>query len=106
MDRTRTPAIERGSAVRTAGVAAIDALLPPPRRERGESGADAAPRRAVPQDAVLRQPEAGVGVGRQSEARAATDADDGHRGDLPEAADDLAGRRAQDLPVFTAECRG
>ena len=55
-------------------------------------------------DALLRQPQDGVRAGRQSQTRAAADAGDGLGGDLSEAADDAAGRRTQDLPVFTAEC--
>jgi putative transposase len=106
MDRTRPPAVERGPAMRTARAAAIDAVLPPLGRERRESRADAADRRAVLGDAVLRQPEAGPRAGRQSQARAAVDATHGNRGDLPEEAHDLVGGRAQDLPVFTAKCGG
>ena len=45
-------------------------------------------------------------AGREPQARAAADAGDGHRGDLPQAAHDVARRRTQDLPVFTAECGG
>lgn len=103
MSPAESPAVDALSAVRAAGVAAIDGVLPGGRRERGEPRLDAADRRAVSSDAVLRQP-ADVGlVGSQSQARATVDAADGDRGDLPASADDLARGRAQDLPVSAAE---
>ena len=60
------------------------------RRISGEPGTDAAHRRAVFADSVLRQPEALEGAGSQSQARSATDAGDGNRSDLSQAAYDLA----------------
>jgi putative transposase len=77
MDRTASSRAERLAAVRAVGLAAIDALLRPPGRERREFGADATDRRAIPRDAVLRQPADGEGAGRQSHADSATDAVDG-----------------------------
>src|SRR5882672_1889794 len=103
MARTGSPAVDRGPAVPAAGAAALDLVLPADRRERGESRAHATDRRAVFGDALLRQPEAGGGAESQSQARAAADAQDGPGGDLPAAANDLAGGGTQDLPVFTAE---
>src|SRR5215210_3925056 len=106
MDRTGPPTVDGRSAVRTAGAAAVELVLPPAGRERRESCADAADRRAVSGDAVLRQPSDGGRAGRQSQTHSAVDANDGHRSDLPEAAHDLAGGGTQDLPVFTAESGG
>ena len=62
------PAVRAGGAARGARGTTAG------RRDGGEPGADAADRRAVFADAVLRQPEAGGGAGRQSQARAAADA--------------------------------
>jgi integrase-like protein len=76
------------------------------RRDGGEPRVDAADRRAVSADAVLRQPADGAGALGQSQAGAAADASDGTGGDLPATADDARGGRTQDLPVFTAECGG
>jgi len=103
MSPVESPAVDALSAVRAAGVAAIDGVLPGGRRERGEPRLDAADRRAVSGDAVLRQPADGGLIGSQSQARATVDAADGDRGDLPASADDLARGRAQDLPVSAAE---
>ena len=44
---------------------------------------DASDRRAIPEDAVLRQPEDGQGIGHQPPQGAASDAADGLGGDLP-----------------------
>ncbi len=74
MDRTEPSAVERRPAVRAAGTAAVDAVLPPRGRERRESGADATDRRAVLGDALLRQPKNGGRLRRQSQAGAAVDA--------------------------------
>ena len=98
------PRPEHRPAVRAAGPGAVDVLLPAGGRDGREPGADEADRRAVFGDAVLRQPQAGDRTGRQSQACAAADAADGLGGDLSEAAHHAAGRRTQDLPVFTAEC--
>src|SRR5262245_3294868 len=103
MDRAATLPVERLAAVRAVGPAAIDVLLPPAGRDGREPGANAADRRAVPQMAILRQPEVGLAALGQSQARAAADAADGNRGDLSQATNDLARRWAQDLPVFTAK---
>ena len=92
--------------MRTIGPVAIYALLPPVGQECGEPGADAADRRAVPRHAVLREPADERLAQRQSQARAAADATDRHRSHLSQTANELAGGRAQDFPVFTAECGG
>ena len=106
MHRTGTSRSERRAAVRVVGAGASSWYY----RPAGESAENLALMRAIDEQylrtPVLRQPQAGGRAGGESQAGAAADAGDGHRGDLPEAADDLAGGRTQDLPVFTAECGG
>ena len=106
MHRIGTRRVLDHPPVRAVGAGAEHVLLSGNRRIGREPGADAADRRAVFADAVLRQPEAGRRAGGEPQARAAADAADGHRGDLPQAANDASGGGAQDLPVFAAECGG
>src|SRR5688500_10783927 len=106
MHRTRSSPAHSCSAVRAAELSPQHVLLPADRRERREPGPDAPHRRAVSSYSVLWEPEDGRRARRESQAYATTDAENGNRSDLPEAAYDLARRGAQDLPVFTAECGG
>ena len=106
MDRTESFAALDRAAVRAVSARAEHLLLPAGGREFGESRVDACDRRAVFTNAFLRQSQAGGSAERQSKARSATDACDGHRSNLPAAANDLARYGAPDLPVFTAECGG
>ena len=94
---------EYAAAVRVAGVASVELVLSTDRRVGGESAMDAADRRAIPEDAVLRQPEDGRGVRHQPLAGAAFDAVDGIGSDLSEAAPLAERRRASNLPVLAAE---
>ena len=104
MRRVGAAGAERASAVRAAGAESVELVLPAGGRVGGEPAVDAADRRAVPEDAVLRQPEDGQGVGHQPQAGAAPDAADGVGSDLPQAAAVAERRRAPNLPVFAAEC--
>src|SRR3990172_8044529 len=89
--------------MRTAEPRPIDVLLPAAHRNARESGPDAGHRRGVSEAAVLRQPTHRAGTRRESQTGATPDAGDGPGSDLPQAADHAAWRRAQDLPLFTAE---
>src|SRR5882757_1685047 len=100
MDRTASFRVSDCSPVRAVGAGTEYAVLPAGGRIGGESGVDAGDRRAVFADAVLRQPQVRGATWRQSQAGAAADARDGDRGNLPEAANDVAGGRTADLPVF------
>ena len=77
---------------------------------RGESAKNLALMRAIDEQYLAtpfygsRRMAVVLGVNRKRVS--AADADDGDRGDLSAAADDAAGGRAQDLPVFTAEYGG
>src|ERR1700757_4477239 len=106
MHRTGTQEAHERAAVRADWTGALDVLLPAGGRIGRGPRADASGRRAVFADALFWQPQPLPRVGSEPQAHRAADACDGHRSDLSEAADHLAWRRAQDLPVFTAECGG
>src|SRR3972149_6966774 len=106
MDRTGTSRTERATAMRVAGPEPIEFLLRACGRVVGECRADAGGGPTVSGDAVLRQPEDGRGIRRESQAGAAADASDGPGGDLPEAAAVATQRRASDLPLFAAGFAG
>src|SRR5271169_5211689 len=99
MDRSRPSAPQRSTAVRTAGSAALDLLLPAAAGERGDLAAAARPRRVVPEAAVLRQPQDGRPVRRGPSSRPAADADFGNRSSLPQTEPESTGSRPPDLPV-------
>ena len=83
MDRSRTPAAEPSTAVRTAGIAALDLLSRAAAGERGEFASAAQARRVVLEVAVFRQPENGGDVEGESQTHAAADAHSGHRSAVP-----------------------
>src|ERR1700681_2917777 len=106
MDR-RAEGAEHPASVSVGGSFAVGVVLRGRTGDRRESGADAADRRAVPADAVLRGAEdstLAVAAGRQgeSEAGAAAHAADGTGSDLPETAAVPAGARTPDLSLPTA----
>ena len=65
---------------------------------------DASDRRAILEDALLREPEDGRGARHQPLAGAASDAIDGTGGDLSQATPLAERHRASNLPVFAAKC--
>src|SRR5882724_5947621 len=99
MDRSRPSAPQRSTAVRTAGRAALDLLLPAAVGERGEPAAVARARRVVPEAAFLRQPQDGRQVRRGPPSRPAADADFGNRSSLPQTEPESTGSRPPDLPI-------
>src|SRR5579864_2133195 len=102
MDRSRPSPPQHSTAVRTAGSAALDLLLPATAGERGELAAVARARRPLPEVAVLRQPQDGRRVRRGPPSRPAADAHFGNRSSLSPAAPESAGSRPSDLPVSVA----
>lgn len=103
MDRTNPSRFEHRSAMPALGARTFDVLLPGAGRNGREPGVDARYRRAIPADAVLRQPQDGADIWRQSQANPTLNAVDGDRGDLSQTTYDLAGQGSQGLPVFTAK---
>src|SRR3972149_1754304 len=103
MQRHPPSTTEYRPSVPTPRAAAQHPVLRAGWRDGREPGADEADRPTVHGDALLRQSQDGVRAGHQSQTRAAADAGHGLGGDLSETSDDAAGRRTQDLPVFSAE---
>src|SRR5271168_4283889 len=94
--------------MRTTATEPRHVLSPARQRERCEPGVDASDRRAVFADAVLWLASDGRSAryeasSAQPQTHATAHAVNGLRGDLSQAADNAARRRAQDLPVFAAE---
>src|SRR6202790_3586897 len=102
MDRSRPSAPQHSTAVRTAGSAALDLLLPAAAGERGELAAVARARRVVPEVAVLGQPKDGRRVRRGSPSCPPADADFGNRGSLSQTEPESAGSRPPHLPLPVA----
>src|SRR6266496_124693 len=102
MDRSTTSRSERPTAMRTAGVAALDLLLPAAARERGEPASATQTRRAVHGVAVLRQPSHGRHAAGQSQTNPAAHADSGNRSSLSETEFEPPGARPRDLSVLAA----
>src|SRR5271170_7872486 len=102
MDRSATCAPDRPTAVRTAGSAALDLLLPAATGERREPAADAAARRVVYGLSLLRQPPHGRHVGGEPQTRAATDGYSWNRSSLSETELEPAGAGPRDLSVSAA----
>ena len=105
MDRSTTSAAERPTAVRTAGSAALDLLLPAAAGERGEPAPDAPARRVVPEVPVLRQPQDGRRAGGEPQTHPAADAHSGHRSSLPQTELEPSGAGSPDLSVPAARRR-
>src|SRR5271157_5432922 len=102
MDRSRTFALDHRTAVRTAGAASLNLLLPAATGERREPAADAATRRAVSGMPFLRQPPDGGNAGGEPQTRSATDGYYGNRSSLSETKLEPAGAGSRGLPVPAA----
>src|ERR1700730_2971605 len=100
MDRSATSRSERPAAMRTAGVAALDLLLPTAAGERPEPASATQARRAVHGVPVLRQPSHGRHAGGQSQANPAAHADSGNRSALSETELEPPGARSRGLSVL------
>src|SRR5215472_355846 len=102
MDRSATSALDHPTAVRTAGSAALDLLLPAAAGKRGESASDAAARRMVSEVPLFRQPSHGGQVGSEPQTRPATNGYSWNRSSLCETQFEPPGARSRDLPVPAA----
>src|SRR6185436_16768910 len=102
MDRSTTSTPDRAAAVRTAGPAALDLLLPAAAGERGESASAAATRRAVSGLSVLRQPPHGRHAGGQPQTHPAADAPSRSRSSLSQTELEPPGAGPRDLSVPAA----
>src|SRR5215510_444376 len=104
MDRSTTSRSERAAAMRTAGVAALDLLLPAAAGECGEPSSAAQARRAVPGVPVLRQPSNGRHAGGQSQTDPAAHGDCGNRSSLSETELEPPSAGPRGLSVPVARC--
>ena len=104
MDRSSRLSAEHCPSMRIDRPAPFDVVLPIRWRNSRELSVDAFDRRAVSQDAILWQPEAGRNIQRQSQAYSTIDAIDGDRSNLRQEANDMSWYRTQDLPVLTSKC--
>src|SRR5579859_1201838 len=105
MDRSCSPAPQRPAAVRTAGSAALDLLLPAAAGERGEPATAPPARPTVSEASVFRKPQNGSRVGGESQAYPTADAHPGHRSPLSETKLEPSGAGPPDLPVPAARRR-
>src|SRR5438046_1545477 len=108
MHRTKPSRIECPQAVRAAWLEPRHAVSTAGHREPSEPGSDAADRRAVFANALVRLAAHGRSAGHalpsgEPQARAAADALDGTGSDLSQALHDATRPEPQDLPVFAAE---
>src|SRR5580658_8495747 len=102
MDRSKTSALEHSAAVRTAGSAALDLVLPAAAGERGEPASAPPARPVVSEASVFRQPQNGLRPGSEPQAHPATDAHSGHRSPLSQTEPEPPGAGAPDLPLPAA----
>jgi len=103
MHRTEPSPFEPSPAMRVAGLEPSELVLQRRGRVGRELGVDAADRRAIPEDALLRQTQDGRGVGHRRPAGGPTDAADGIGVDLPQAASVAERDGTSNLPLFAAE---
>src|ERR1700677_4829618 len=99
MDRSHPSATQHPTAVRTAGRAALDLLLPAAAGKRGELAPDAKAGPVVHEAPVFRQPQDGRRVRHGSPSCPAADAHFGNRSALPQTASESPGSRPPDLSV-------
>src|SRR5579871_1660014 len=102
MDRCRASAPQHSAAVRTAGSAALDLLLPAAAGKCGDPAPDAKAGSVVHEAPVLRQPQNGRRVRRGPSSRPAVDADIGDRSALPPTPLEPSRTGAPDLPIPVA----
>src|SRR5450631_3441718 len=102
MDRSHSPAPQHPTAMRTAGIAALDLLLPAAAGERGEPASATETRRVVHGVAVLRQPSHGRHAGGQSQTNPAAHADSWNRSSLSETELEPPGAGPRGLSVLAA----
>src|ERR1700678_2279641 len=102
MDRSRSPAPQHSTAVRTAGSAALDLLLPAAAREHGEPATAPPTRPTVSEASVFWKSQNGCRAGGEPQAHPTADAHSGHRSPLSETELEPPGAGSPDLPVPAA----
>src|ERR1700685_3729100 len=99
MDRypSPPPPPQHPAAVRTAGSAALDLLLPAAVGERGEPATAPPARPAVSEASVFRKPQDGRRVGGEPQAHPTANAHPGHRSSLSQAELEPSGARPRSV---------
>src|ERR1700693_603683 len=105
MDRSHSPAPQYPPAVRTAGSAALDLLLPAAAGERGKPAIAPPARPTVSEASVFRKPQNGRRVGGKPQAHPTTDAHPGYRSPLSQTELEPSGARPRSVPVSAARRR-
>src|SRR3984893_239547 len=105
MDRSRSPAPQHSTAVRTAGRPALDLLLSAAAREHRKPAAAPPPRPTVPEASVFRKPQNGGRVGGEPQAHPAADAHSGYRSPVSQTELEPAGAGSPGIPVPAARRR-
>src|SRR3984893_11176194 len=105
MDRSRSPAPQHSTAVRTAGGAALDLLLSAAAREHRKPAAAPPTRPTVPEASVFRKPQNGGRVGGEPQAHPAADAHSGYRSPVSQTELEPAGAGSPGIPVPAARRR-
>src|SRR5580698_8512456 len=102
MDRSKTSRPDHSAAVRTAGSATLNLVLPAAIRERGEPASAPAARPVVCEASVFRQPQDGCRTESEPQAHPAADAHSGPRSPLSETEPESSGAGSPDLSVPAA----
>src|SRR5687767_2270114 len=102
MDRSSTSVPDHPTAVRTAGSAALELLLPAAAGERREPAPAPQARPVVLEAPVLRQPQDGRRAGSEPQTHPAADAHSGYRSPVSQTELEPPGAGSSDLPVPAA----
>src|SRR6266851_1421304 len=105
MDRSTASVPEHSTAVRTAGSAPLNLLLPAAAGECREPASAPRTRRTVSEMPLLRQPQDGRHAGGEPQTRPAPDAHFGHRSAVSQTELEPPGAGSPDLPVPAARRR-
>src|ERR1700676_3832761 len=105
MDRSHSPTPQHSTAVRTAGSAALDLLLPAAAGERGEPASAPPTRPTVSEVPVLRQPQNGIRTGGEPQTHPTADAHSGYRSPVSQTELEPPGAGSRSVSVLAARCR-
>src|SRR5580693_1617780 len=102
MDRSRSPAPQHSTAVRTAGGAALDLLPSAAAGERGEPAIAPPARPAVSEASLFRKPQNGRRIGGEPQTHPTADAHTGHRSSLSQTQLEPSSAGPSNLPIPAA----
>src|SRR5579872_835341 len=102
MDRSHSFTPQHSTAVRTAGSAALDLLLPAAAGKRGEPASTSPARSAVSEVPVFRKPQDGRRVGSEPQAHTTADAHSGYRSPVSQTELEPSGAGSRGVPVPAA----